>query len=139
MIQIDDDVIRLIIKEGNVVLVGSVDKDGNPNISPRFVLGIPGNEKLLFADVFINKTSVNVKAWPKATIAILDKNTLGGFQLKGDVDEVNDPALISQATAKLKEFGLNATPRRVWTLTVMEVYSLKPNEKSKVPLYSAYG
>lgn len=139
MVQIDDDVIRLIIKEGNVVLVGSVDKDGNPNISPRFVLSILGNEKLLFADVFLNKTSANVKAWPKATIAILDKNTLGGFQLKGDVNEVNDPALISQATAKLKELGLNAKPRRVWTLTAMEVYSLKPNEKSKIPLYSAYG
>lgn len=139
MVQIDEEIIRLIIKEGNVVLVGSVDQDGTPNISPRFVLSILENEKLLFADAFQNKTFSNVKAWPKVTVAILDKNIMGGYQLKGDAEEVNDPMLASQAEAKLREYGFNMKPHKVWILSVKEIYSLKPSEKSRLPLASAYG
>lgn len=139
MVQIADEIIRLIMREDNVVLVGSVDKQGIPNISPRFVLGILNDEKLLFADVFTNKTFVNIKAWPKVTVAILDKSTMGGFQLKGDVEEISDAALLSQAESKLKEFGLNIKPQRVWMLIVKEIYSLTPSEKSRLPLAFPYG
>ena len=139
MVQINDEIIRLIMREDNVVLVGSVDKQGTPNISPRFVLSILDDEKLLFADVFTNKTFVNIKAWPKVTVAILDKSTMGGFQLKGDVEEISDAALLSQAESKLKEFGLDIKPQKVWMLTVKEIYSLIPSEKSRLPLAFPYG
>ena len=50
----------LILKNDNVVLVGSVDAKGVPNISPRFVLAVIEDEKLLFADAFKNKTFNNI-------------------------------------------------------------------------------
>jgi hypothetical protein len=43
---------RLIIKQENIVLIGSVNESGIANISPRYVLGILENEKVLFADAF---------------------------------------------------------------------------------------
>lgn len=136
---IDDDIIRLIIKQESVVLVGSVNSKGVPNISPRYVLGILGNEKLLFADAYQNKTFHNVKAWPKVTVAILDKDGRGGgYQLKGDVEEITDARLVSQASTKLKEFGIKLKPKKVWTLAVKEVYSLEPSAKSKYPIAPAY-
>ena len=64
---------------------------------------------------------------------------MGGFQLKGDATEVEDKELIAQANAKLNEYGIKTKPERAWTLVVNEVYSLKPNSQSKVPLLSAYG
>lgn len=136
--QISEDIIRLIIKQKNTVLVGSVSATGIPNISPRFVLGIIG-DKLLFADAFENKTFHNINAWPKVTVAVFDSQTQGGYQLKGDAEEVREPELIAQAESKLVEYGINLKPKKVWTLTLKEVYSLEPGARSKYPSWSAYG
>lgn len=131
MAQIDEDIIRLIIKQNHVVLVGSVSSDGIPNISPRFVLGILKNEKLLFADAFENKTFQNINAWPKVTAAIFDRDTQGGYQLKGEAEAITDPKLAAQAETKLKEYGIFEKPKKVWALVVKEVFSLEPSAKSR--------
>jgi predicted pyridoxine 5'-phosphate oxidase superfamily flavin-nucleotide-binding protein len=138
LVKIDEEIMRIIIKQGNIVLVGSVNANGIPNISPRYVLGILQNEKLLFADAFENKTFHNINAWPKVTVAVFDSNMQGGYQLKGDAQEVSDSRLISQAEVKLKEFGIDLKPKKVWTLDVKEIYSLEPNSKSRYPLASYY-
>jgi predicted pyridoxine 5'-phosphate oxidase superfamily flavin-nucleotide-binding protein len=124
---------RLIIKQQHVVLVGSVSADGIPNISPRYVLGILDNEKLLFADAFENKTFHNINAWPRVTVAIFDRDTQAGYQLKGSAENVTDPKLISQAETRLKEFGIYEKPKKVWTLAVKDVFSLEPSAKSRYP------
>ena len=139
MVKIPEEAVTLILKNGNVVLVGSVDSKGVPNISPRFVLAIIDDERLLFADAFRNKTFDNIKAWRKVTVSVMDKETMGGFQLKGDAEEVEDKELVAQASAKLYEYGIRAKPKKAWVLSVNEVYSLKPESKSKVPFLSAYG
>lgn len=131
MVQIDEDIIRVIIGQGHVVLVGSVSAEGIPNISPRFVLGILNNEKLLFADAFENKTFSNINAWPRLTVAVFDRHTQGGYQLKGSAENVTDPKLVSQAETRLKEFGIDEKPKKVWALAVKEVFSLKPSAKSR--------
>lgn len=139
MVKIPEEAVTLILKNGNVVLVGSVDAKGVPNIAPRFVLAVIEDEKLLFADAFENKTFENIKAWRKVAVSIMDKETMGGFQLKGDAEEVEDEELVAQAAAKLSEYGIRAKPKKAWTLSVNEIFSLKPDSKSKLPLISAYG
>lgn len=135
MVQIDEDIIRLILKQEHVVLVGSVSADGIPNISPRYVLGILNNEKLLFADAFTNKTFHNINAWPRVTVAIFDRDTRGGYQLKGSAEEVSDPKLISQAEIRLREFGIYEKPKKVWALVIKEIFSLEPSARSRYPSY----
>jgi predicted pyridoxine 5'-phosphate oxidase superfamily flavin-nucleotide-binding protein len=133
LVQIDEDILRLIIKAEHVVLVGSVSADGIPNISPRYVLGILNNEKLLFADAFKNKTFHNINAWPRVTVAIFDRDTQGGYQLKGSAEEVSDPRLVTQAETRLKEFGIHEKPKKVWVLAIKEIFSLEPSSRSKYP------
>lgn len=140
LVQIPEEVLRLLIRNDNVALVGTVDKNGIPNISPRFVLGIvDDNSKLLFADLFENKTLANLTAWNKVTASIIDRDTMGGFQLKGEASEVTDSGLITVANAKLKEHGFDTKPHRVWLLDVKEIFSSRPSSESKLPLISAYG
>ena len=55
MNQISDEIVHLIAKEGNVVVVATIDALGVPNISPRYVMAILG-DKLVFADAYKNKT-----------------------------------------------------------------------------------
>ena len=139
MVKVDEDILRMIIKSKDIVLVASVSPKGIPNISPRYVLGILDNEKLLFADAYENKTFHNINAWPKVSVAIFDKDAeSGGYQLKGEVVEVTEPSMISRAKAKLREFGINLKPKKVWTLDVKEVYSLEPSEKSRYAISSYY-
>ena len=139
MVKIDEDILRMIIKSKDIVLVASVSPKGIPNISPRYVLGILDNEKLLFADAYENKTFHNIGAWPKVSVAVFDKDAeSGGYQLKGEVVEVTDTTLMSRAEAKLKQFGISLKPKKVWTLDVKEVYSLEPSEKSRYAISSYY-
>ena len=138
MNQISDEIVHLIAKEGNVVVVATIDALGVPNISPRYVMAILG-DKLVFADAYKNKTFTNIKRWPKVTVAVVDKVNRGGFQLKGDAEEITDPELISECTKKLRELKFDSGPVLVWALKVKEIYSIKPSESSKFPLFSAYG
>jgi hypothetical protein len=129
----------MIIKSKDIVLVASVSPKGIPNVSPRYVLGILDNEKLLFADAYENKTFHNINAWNKVSVAVFDKDAeSGGYQLKGEVVDVTDPILIARAEAKLKQFGINLAPKKVWTLDVKEIYSLEPSEKSRYAISSYY-
>jgi predicted pyridoxine 5'-phosphate oxidase superfamily flavin-nucleotide-binding protein len=137
-VKIPEEAVTLILKNEDVVLVGSVDSKGVPNIAPRFVLAVIEDEKLLFADAFKNKTFDNLKAWRKITVSIMDKETMGGFQLKGDAEEVTDLELVAQANGKLLEYGIAARPQRAWVLSANAAYSLKPESKSKAPINSAY-
>ena len=139
MTKIPDEAVTLILKNENVVLVGTVDSKGVPNISPRFVLAVIENEKLLFADAFSTKTFDNIKAWKKVSVSVLDRDTMGGFQLKGDAEEVQNKELVAQANAKLHEAGISTDAKRAWVVSVNEVYSLKPDRRSKAPIASAYG
>lgn len=113
--------------------MGSVSKDGIPNISPRYVLGILDSENLLFADAFENKTFHNINIWPHVTVAIFDRDTQGGYQLKGRAENVSEPRLILQAETRLKEFGFQEKPKKIWTLAVKEKFSLEPSAKSRQP------
>jgi predicted pyridoxine 5'-phosphate oxidase superfamily flavin-nucleotide-binding protein len=138
MVKLSDEIVSLIAKEGNVIVIASVDASGIPNISPRYVMTILEDEKLVFADVYMNKTFANIKRWPKVAAAIVDKVNRGGFQLKGDVEEITDPVIISQCAKKLKELKFDSAPSFVWALNVKEIYSIVPSESSKSPLFSVY-
>lgn len=139
MVKITDEIVQLIIREDNVVFVGSVDMLGVPNISPRYVMAILDDERVVFADAFTNKTFANLHSHPKVTVAIVDKANRRGFQLKGEVEEVNDEEVVLSATGKLRELGFPVNNPLVWALNVKEIYSIRPSESSKRPLISAYG
>jgi predicted pyridoxine 5'-phosphate oxidase superfamily flavin-nucleotide-binding protein len=139
LVKITDGIVSLIIREGNIVYVGTVDLLGIPNISPRYVMAILDDEKIVFADAFANKTFMNIKSWSKITAAVVDKTNRSGFQLKGDAEEIADPEIIEQAKIKLRDLGFTTGPVIVWALNVAEIYSITPSKNSKLPLMSAYG
>jgi uncharacterized protein len=139
MVKLTDEIISLIAKEENVVVLASVDENGTPNISPRYVMMILNDEKLVFADVFMNKTFNNIRRWPKVAAAIVEKRSRGGFQLKGEVEDITDPMIISQCGKKIKELKFDSSPVFVWALRVDEIYSIIPSESSKIPIFSVYG
>ena len=135
---INDEIMRLIIKESNVVLVGTVDGKGEPNTSPRFVLGMVEGQKLLFADAFKDRTFRNIKAGSKVSVTVLDKEDWGGFQIKGEANHVTEQKLIDQAEKGLKKYGLVSRLHSVWSLTPKAIDPLRPRKNPRFPIMPAY-
>jgi hypothetical protein len=65
---------------------------------------------------------------------VFDRNTQGGYQLKGSAENVTDPGLLSQAETRLGEFGISEKPKKVWALEIKEVFSLEPSSRSRNPV-----
>lgn len=78
--------------------VGTVERNGTPNVSPRFILEA-NNEHLLWGDKFKNKTFLNFSRPSPITIALINWQAENGYQLKGwgsfhffgeSINKVND-------------------------------------------------
>ena len=79
------------------VFVGTVSKDGIPNISAKgSFIHIIDDETLAYADVYSLKTLENVKSTKQVTIAAINANTYKGYQFKG-TGEVVEGILLEEA------------------------------------------
>lgn len=62
--------------------VGTVETNGSPNVSPRFLLEAADNF-LLWGDKFKNKTFLNFSRPSPITVNLIDWNKMDGYQAKG--------------------------------------------------------
>jgi len=83
MVTIPDEVQRLIEKE-KVIVVGSVDKKGVTNVSPRSSL-CWNNRVIYWLEFFDHKSRQNFKTNQWVSVAVFNTPKQHGFQLKGKV------------------------------------------------------
>jgi predicted pyridoxine 5'-phosphate oxidase superfamily flavin-nucleotide-binding protein len=80
------------------VFVGTIGKDGVPNISAKGTfIHVVDDETLAYADVYSLKTLENVKSNPQVTIAAINAKTYKGYQFKGTGTVVETGNLIEEA------------------------------------------
>jgi predicted pyridoxine 5'-phosphate oxidase superfamily flavin-nucleotide-binding protein len=87
MVVIPDEVQRLIEQE-NVIVVGSVDKNGISNVSPRSALSW-NNSSIYWIEFFEHKSRKNFIEFPWVSVAVFNTAKQHGFQLKGKVHIAN--------------------------------------------------
>lgn len=98
------------------VFVGTVSKDGIPNISAKgSFIHVVDDETLAYADVYSLKTLENVKNNPQVTIAAINANTYKGFQFKG-TGEVVEGILLEEARKQ------NPQSKTVTRVKLSEIY-----------------
>jgi len=112
--------------------VATASKDGVPNVSPKGSFRIVDEQTILFADIFSEHTRKNLIENPKVAIDIVDAETVSGYQLKGTGYQLKGTAtladsgpLFDAAKEELAGMGFPA-PKNLVTVTVTEVYSVKP-------------
>ncbi len=76
--------VQELIQREKVIVVGSVDKKGMSNTSPRSAISLTNNA-IYWLDFFDHKSRKNFRYTPWVSVAVFDKHKQLGFQLKGKV------------------------------------------------------
>mgnify|MGYP001606505886 CR=1 FL=1 len=99
------------------VFVGTISKDGIPNISAKgSFIHVIDDETLAYADVYSLKTLENVKNNPHVTIAAINASTYKGFQFKGTGEVVENGTLLEEARKQ------NPQSKTVTRVKLSEIY-----------------
>jgi hypothetical protein len=142
VVLVPDKVKKLIQKE-QILVVGSSDKTGISNVSPRttYYLGTDGS--IYWLELFKHKTYRNFQQNPWCSVAVFDKKRLIGYQLKGKATIVTDKKSKNEIVIKIVDkltrlhrqriLKQNKKPNLV-KFTPNIIYSLNPNELTDSPL-----
>ena len=143
MIKIPDVVKKMILYE-QMIIIGSVDKNGITNISPRTTFTILDNV-IYWIELFRHKSFMNLQSNSWACIASFDKLNLEGFQLKGKVVMLDDEKkrkeislrIIDKLTRLHRERILKQLGDKIPEIASFKpvaVYSSSPVEAADIPL-----
>ncbi|MEA1893928.1 MAG: pyridoxamine 5'-phosphate oxidase family protein [Euryarchaeota archaeon] len=124
MDKITDDV-KNVLEKIQWGSVATASKDGVPNVSPKSSFKIVDEKTIQFADIFSEHTRRNLMENQKVAIDIVDAETASGYQLKGTATLADSGPEFEEAKEELAEMGFPA-PKNLVTVTVTEVYSIKP-------------
>lgn len=143
MVLIPDKVAHMMRRQ-KIIIVGSTNKK-ICNISPRTAFHLDQDGSLYWLELFRHKTLRNLQKNPWCTVAVLDKNKLAGYQLKGNATVVSDRKLRKEMRAKIIDKLTRMHKQRILTQAKCKkpslvkfntrlVFSLNPNELADSPL-----
>jgi hypothetical protein len=143
MVSLPDEAKKMILAQ-QMIIIGTTDNKGLCNISPRTSFHLEENS-LYWLELFKHKTFHNFSKNKWVSVAVIDKEKLFGFQLKGTVNIIKEKKrfekiklqIIDRLTRLhkariLKQIGKE--PPNIIEFKTKIVYPLKPNEVSDIPL-----
>jgi hypothetical protein len=137
--------VKRMIRGQQIIIVGSSDKSGLPNVSPRTSFYVDQDGSIYWLELFKHKTFRNFQKNSWCSIAMFDKKRLSGYQLKGKIKIITDKKTKQEITIKIIDkltrlhrqrilkYTNNKIPN-VIKFTTKIVYSLNPNELADSPL-----
>jgi hypothetical protein len=142
--RIPESVARMMRQEG-IIYVGTSNKAGIPNISPRTAFWITDEGSLVWFSWFQHKTYRNITENNHVCVAVVDSAHLVGYRMNGRVELVADPDKITEVVRlvmtkprhadfnKMMQSQSGYPPFVVW-FRLEELYSLAPVENSGYPM-----
>jgi len=142
MVWISSDIKNMIEEQGFIVL-GTVDKYGISNVSPRSTFHVTSKAVYWF-ELFKHKSFSNFQDEPWVSVSVFDKTNLTGYQLKGPVNIVIDKEeyffadqRISNRLEKQKKKKIIQKTKqqnyKIIKFTPKVIYSLNPVEFADMP------
>ncbi|TBR22074.1 MAG: hypothetical protein EPO63_07960 [Candidatus Nitrosotenuis sp.] len=137
--------VKQMIQRQQIIIVGSADKSGLSNVSPRTSFYIDQDGSIYWLELFKHKTFRNFQKNSWCSVAIFDKKKLSGYQLKGKIKIISDKKtkqeiaikIIDKLTRLHRQRILKYTNNKIPNVikfTTKVVYSLNPNELADSPL-----
>lgn len=105
---------KQVLKQQPVVMVATSNGYGQPNVSPKGVLKVMDDDKLVFADLFSFKTRANLLADPRLAVAAVDPQTYEGYQFKGHAELVDEGPLFEEISNLLAHGRGGPQPMELW-------------------------
>jgi uncharacterized pyridoxamine 5'-phosphate oxidase family protein len=101
MVTITSDAKEMMDKQ-KVILVGTSNKRGIPNLSPRSSFYVD-NDAIYWYEIFKHKSYQNFMKNNWVSISVIDNVKFSGYQLKGKVEMVEDERKFFDINAKISE------------------------------------
>ena len=128
MAKLPEEVIAAFENDQSIKMVATVDKEKNVNMVPIGSIRPVGDDMLAYACCFTGKTTNNLLATRKVSVAIFNP-PIEGFQIKGTFMKLhNSGELFEEFAGKinpvLEQLGAACKVEAVATIKVTEVYAL---------------
>jgi len=108
-------------------VLATCDAVGTLNVVPKGSLFTVDDETIAFADIWGDKTNVNLKATSKAAVTVFKiQAPLAGYQVKGTFQGFQNSGSLFDNFAEQVKKMLNLDIRAVGVIKVDEVYSVAP-------------
>ena len=101
-----------LIKDYDFIAVATCDLEGNPNVAPKLFLKVENNHIYLI-DYVIGRTFQNLVVNPKASLAVIDRDTLTGYQINGPVEILTEGAAYDKFVGEFQKKELSLSSRRI--------------------------
>ena len=132
--------IKDFIETQGIFVVGTVDGNNLPNVSPRIFFRVD-EETIYWIDFFKHKSFRNFQKNPWITISVFNKEELKGYQFRGIVSIITDEPIKSQIRESIikKTLERHTSPKvkqmsekegQIIQFELKVCYSLNPEEYS---------
>lgn len=105
--------------------IGTVSKDGIPNVAPKRSTRILNDETLIFNEGTGGATYENIVNGSKVSVALVNREVPDGYRFLCDAELQSEGTIYDQAKELSLKNGLRA-PKAVALLHITEIHSLKP-------------
>jgi uncharacterized pyridoxamine 5'-phosphate oxidase family protein len=104
--------IRDLLKNVEFIDVATADLSARPTVAPKFLLKFD-NDFVYLVDYVMSRTWENLKSNPLVSLAVMDTETLFGYQLNGLVEIVHPGSLYDKLVKELLEKEITLSTERV--------------------------
>jgi len=107
-----NEIIKELLLKNEFIAVGTCDIAAKPNIAPKFILKCENNNLYLIDYVF-GRTFENLKINPRISLAVMDKESLTGYQLNGSVKIILSGKEFEETLSELREKQISLSSKRI--------------------------
>ncbi|HTY44510.1 MAG TPA: pyridoxamine 5'-phosphate oxidase family protein [Patescibacteria group bacterium] len=104
--------IRALLEHAEFIDVATADLSCRPTVAPKFLLKFD-NDFVYLVDYVMSRTWENLKTNPLVSLAVMDTETLCGYQLNGLAEIVHPGALYDRLVKELLEKEVILSTERV--------------------------
>ena len=103
-----------VLKRQPVALVVTSDDRRLPRVSPKGILKVIDDDKLVFASLFSVKAEANLSANPNVAVAAVDPQTYEGYQFNGWAELIHEGRLFDEIVDLLARGQNGQQPMELW-------------------------
>lgn len=104
--------INEILKGREFISVATCDFNGRPNVAPKFFLKLEDNY-IFLVDYVFGSTFNNLKINPRASLSVMDTDSLKGYQINGSVEVVDRGELYDKISDEVKKKAMSLATERI--------------------------
>lgn len=119
---------------GRRMVVASIDEFGIVNLSPEFIIDVT-YDSVIFCKFPGTRTLQNIKTNPKGSLAIINWNTMKGFQVKGIMRTISSYTPFTEDSKKKLSEMMKVGATQLVELKAAEIFDVIPKENQLEALW----